>query len=251
MSVSRIALAVVAPMVLCCSASAASPAVKRVVIGTSVQKRPIVAWSIGPDRAKRKILVVGCIHGNECAGLKITAALRRTRPPRGVQLWLVPEMNPDGTAAHTRQNAHGVDLNRNFPYRWRPISDPIYYSGPRPASEPETRAAIRLVRRIRPAVTIWYHQHMDLVDLAGGDRGVARRYAQLAGLRATCLTFLTGVETGWSNHTFLGTTSFVVELPAGPVPPDALARHLRAVRAIELGQRTGSPSRCDSVTPAR
>jgi protein MpaA len=159
-------------------------------------------------------------------------------------------LNPDGTAADTRQNAQGVDLNRNFPYRWQPISDPTYASGPRPASEPETRAAMRLVRRIRPAVTIWYHQHQDLVDMAGGDRGVARRYAQLAGLRPTCLTFLTGEATAWSNHTFPGTTSFVVELPTGPVGPDALARHLRAVRAVELGERSGSATRCDSITTA-
>ncbi len=229
---------------------AARAVVERVVIGFSVRGRPIVAWAFGSARAPRKVLVVGCIHGNECAGLTITSALRHTRVPPGVQLWLVPEMNPDGTAADTRQNAHGVDLNRNFPYRWEPISDPTYYAGPRPASEPETRAAMRLVRRIRPAVTIWYHQHMDLVDMAGGDRGMARRYAQLAGLRPTCLTFLSGEETRWSNHTFPGTTSFVVELPAGPVPPDALARHLRAVRAMELGQRHGSATRCDSITPA-
>jgi protein MpaA len=221
-----------------------------VVIGTSVQGRPIVAWRFGLDGARRKILVVGCIHGNECAGLAITSALRRTRVPKGVQLWLVPEMNPDGTAAHTRQNAHGVDLNRNFPYRWHAISNPIYSAGPYAASEPETRAAIRLVRRIRPAVTIWYHQHMDLVDLAGADLGVARRYAQVAGLRPTCLTFLAGVETAWSNHLLPGTTSFVVELPAGPVLPQALTRHLRAVRAMELGERTGSPTRCDSTTRA-
>jgi protein MpaA len=159
-------------------------------------------------------------------------------------------MNPDGTAADTRQNAHGVDLNRNFPYQWQPISDPTYYSGLRPVSQPETRAAIALVTRIKPAVTIWYHQHMDLVDMAGGDRGVARRYAQLAGLRATCLTFLSGVETAWSNHTFPRTTSFVVELPTGPVAPPALARHVRAVRAMELGQRSGSPTHCDSITRA-
>lgn len=222
----------------------------RVLIGHSVEGRPIVAWVYGRAPARRRILVVGCIHGNECAGLAIIAALRRQQVPDGVQLWLVPEMNPDGTAADTRQNAHGVDLNRNFPYRWRPIGDPTYYSGPRPDSEPETQAAIRLVRRIRPAVTIWYHQHMDLVDMAGGDRGVARRYAQVAGLRPTCLTFLSGVETGWSNHSFPGTTSFVVELPAGPVAPDALARHVRAVRAMELGQRSGSATRCDSITPA-
>jgi protein MpaA len=170
--------------------------------------------------------------------------------PTGVQLWLVPEFNPDGSAADARQNAHGVDLNRNFPYRWRPLSEPTFYSGPSATSEPETRAAIRLVRRIRPAVTIWYHQHMDLVDLSGGDRGVARRYAQVADLEPTCLTFLSGEETAWSNHTFPGTTSFVVELPAGPVRREALARHVRAVRAMELGQRSGSARRCDSITPA-
>ncbi len=243
-------VAVVLSVALSCLAGAGSAVAKRVVIGTSVQGRPIVAWSLGPDIARRKILVVGCIHGNECAGLAITSALRRTRLPTGVQLWLVPEMNPDGTAANSRQNAHGVDLNRNFPYRWQSISNPTYYSGPYPASEPETRAAMRFVRRIRPTVTIWYHQHMDLVDLAGGDRGIARRYAQLAGLKATCLTALTGVETGWSNYTLTGTTSFVVELPAGPLQSRALARHLRAVRAMELGQRSGSPGRCDSITPA-
>ncbi len=235
---------------LCWLVAAHAAVARRTVIGTSVQGRPIVAWSFGPDRASRKILVVGCIHGNECAGLAITSALRATRVAKGVQLWLVPELNPDGAAADSRQNAHGVDLNRNFPYRWQPISDPTYDSGPYPSSEPETRAAMSLVRRIRPAVTIWYHQHMDLVDLSGGDRGVARRYAQIAGLQATCLTFLSGVETAWSNHLLPGTTSFVVELPAGPVPADALARHLRAVRAMELGQRSGSPTRCDSITPA-
>jgi protein MpaA len=231
-------------------ATAALASAKRLVIGTSVQGRPIVAWTFGSDHARRKVLVVGCIHGNECAGLAIVSALQHTRVPKGVQLWLVPEMNPDGTAADTRQNADGVDLNRNFPYRWQPIADPTYYSGPYPVSEPETRAAMSLVRRIRPAVTIWYHQHMDLVDLSGGDLGVARRYAQVAGLDPTCLTFLSGTETSWSNHTFPGTTSFVVELPAGPVPPAAVARHVRAVRAMELGQRSGSATRCDSITQA-
>ncbi len=231
-------------------ARASHRAPERMVIGHSVQGRPIVAWVLGPSTASRRILVIGVIHGNEPAGLAITRALASRPVPVGVQLWIVPELNPDGVAADTRQNAHGVDLNRNFPYRWQFSGDATFASGPRPASEPETQAAMALVRRIRPAVTVTYHQHMDLVDESTGDHGVARRYAQLAGLAATCLTFLPGEETAWSNHTFPGTTSFVVELPAGPVGPAALARHLRALRAVELGQRSGSATGCDSVTPA-
>jgi protein MpaA len=217
---------------------------RTVLIGHSVRGRAITAHVIGPDTAPRKILLVGCIHGNECAGIAIVAALERLPAPVGVQLWLVADMNPDGRAADTRQNADGVDLNRNFPFQWQPISDATYYSGPRPESEPESRAAVRLISRIRPDVTIWYHQHEDLVDMAGGDRGVARHYAHLAGLRATCLPFLPGTATGWSNHTFAGTTSFVVELPAGPVSRRALARHLVAVRGVERGERSGSSAGC-------
>ena len=228
------------------AAARASAAVssRRVVIGHSVRGRPIAARVLGPDAAPRKLLLVGCIHGNECAGTAILSALARRPLPAGVQLWSVAELNPDGTAAGTRQNAHGVDLNRNFPYRWERITDPTYDSGPRPASEPETRAAMALIRRIRPAVTIWYHQHMDLTDMAGGDNGVARRYAQLSGLGATCLGIVHGTAPAWSNHLLPGTAAFVVELPAGPVTPTALARHLRAIRAMEAGERSGSRTSC-------
>jgi predicted deacylase len=215
-----------------------------VAVGRSVDGRAITARVAGPATATRRILIVGCIHGNECAGLRIVRALTRSRPVTGAQLWLIGELNPDGTAAARRQNAHGVDLNRNFPYRWRPVTDPTYYAGPRPRSEPETRAAMQLIRRLRPAVTIWYHQHQDLVDMAGGDRGLARRYAHLAHLPATCLPFLPGTATGWQNHTFAGTTSFVVELPAAAVGPAGLARHVRAVTAMERGQRSGSARGC-------
>jgi murein peptide amidase A len=222
----------------------APAAARTVVFGRSVDGRPLRARVLGPDAARRKLLLVGCIHGDECAGRAILATLGSRTVPAGVQLWLVPTLNPDGEAADSRQNAHGVDLNRNFPHQWQPGGGPVYYAGPRPSSEPETRAAERLIRRLRPNVTIWYHQHEDLVDMAGGDRGVARRYAQLSGLRATCLPFLPGTATAWSNHSLAGTTAFVVELPSGAVSRLALARHLRALGAIEHGERSGSPASC-------
>ena len=231
-----VGLAVLAPVSLA--------GARTVVIGRSVRGRAITAKVLGPDTAPRKILLVGCVHGNECAGITILSALARLRPPSGIQLWLVPEMNPDGTAADTRQNADRVDLNRNFPFQWQPISNPTYHSGPHPLSEPETRAAVSLIRRIRPAVTIWYHQHEDLVDMAGGDRGIARRYAHLTGMTDTCLPFLPGTAASWSNHTFPGTTAFVVELPAGPVEERARVRHLRALRGVERGGRVGSRRGC-------
>src|SRR5215210_6353972 len=71
-----------------------------------------------------KVLVVGSLHGTEPGGHEVVARLRRAHPPRGVALWLVDDLNPDGTAARRRQNAHGVDLNRNFPYRWEASGRP-------------------------------------------------------------------------------------------------------------------------------
>lgn len=80
--------------------------------------------------------------------------------------------------------------------------------------------------------------------MAGGDRGVARRYAELSHLRAACLGFLPGTAPSWENHRLPGTTSFVVELPAGAVGPLGVARHLRALSAMEHAQRAGSRTSC-------
>src|SRR5215217_1711211 len=103
-------------------------------IGHSQHDRPIRALRVGSPRARVKLLVVGQVHGNEPAGRAVIARLRSARPPRGTALWLVDDANPDGSAAGTRANANGVDLNRNFPYRWQP-QDGVYESGPSPASD--------------------------------------------------------------------------------------------------------------------
>src|SRR5256714_8609789 len=164
-------------------ALAATP-VHREVIGHSVRGQAIRAVALGEPNAPTKVLVVGCIHGNEGAGIPIARLLERTAPPAGVQLWVVQDLNPDGHAAGTRQNAHGIDLNRNWPVGWRRHRGGLYDSGPRPLSEPETRAAWRLILRVRPDVSIWYHQHERLVDESGGEVSVERQYAQLVGLPA-------------------------------------------------------------------
>ena len=118
------------------------------VIGHSVTGRPIVAWHLGETHKPKVVLIAG-MHGNEPAPTAILRTLRDGRSVHGIDLWVVPAYNPDGLARGTRRNAHGVDLNRNYPYHWAPLTG-SYYSGPEPASEPETRAMMRFLAKVRP-----------------------------------------------------------------------------------------------------
>jgi protein MpaA len=204
-------------------------ALATLVIGHSVQGRPIVATRVGDPAAPVHVLVVGDVHGDEPAGEAIVARLRRERLS-GVAFWLVRTANPDGRARDTRQNARGVDLNRNFPYRWAPAPRGTYYPGPRAASEPETRALMALVRRVRPQLAVYYHQHMGItVRARGGDVAVERDYARRTGLPLRSLPNYHGTAVSWENRAVPGGTAFVVELRAGPA--DA-ALHARAVLAL-------------------
>jgi beta-N-acetylhexosaminidase len=216
------------------AAARTAAAGRATVIGRSIEGRPIRALRVGSPRAPRKVLVVGAIHGDELAGLAVTRLLRRLRPPRGVQLWLVDDLNPDGAAARTRQNAHGVDLNRNFPYGWRAAGRPFdtYYPGPRALSEPESRAAAGLVDRLRPELSIWYHQHLRLVTDDAGDGVLERLYARRVRLPRKRLPRYRGTAIGWQNHSHRGSTAFVVELPAGRLPARGVRRHAAAVLAL-------------------
>jgi N-acetylmuramoyl-L-alanine amidase len=178
-----------------------------------------------------KLLVVGAVHGNEPAGKAVVARLRRVKPPQGTALWLVPDANPDGAAANTRHNARGVDLNRNFPHRWRP-QDGVYESGPGPASEPETQALQSFIERERPRVTLWYHQALRMVVKGAGDARLERLYSRKGGLPRRGLPAYHGTATSWQNTTFPGDTAFVVELPGGALPAAGVRRHAAAVLGV-------------------
>lgn len=106
-----------------------------VQIGKSVQGSPLWALEIAdhPGQAEPEPAVkyVGNVHGDEPTGRALTLALaewlcanhrsdpRAKRIVNSMHLWLVPSMNPDGFDARTRGNANGLDLNRDFPDRFR------------------------------------------------------------------------------------------------------------------------------------
>jgi protein MpaA len=229
----RLALAGVVALVVAPFSAPATPTPGPVVIGHSVRGGAIVAYERG-DPAGPATVVVGVIHGNESAGLKVIARLRRAKLPPGINLWLVPTVNPDGVAAGTRQNAHGVDLNRNWPTAWVHNGVPWdgYYSGPRPMSEPENRAMRTFLLRVHPALTIWYHQPLTVVYGSDPHVAVLKRYARLTGLPYKRLSAPPGAATRWERQHFPNGPHFVVEFRAGPISAATARRHASAVLAI-------------------
>ena len=168
-----------------------------VELGRSHQGRPIMAMAIGHHldaRADRPAILLNAgHHGDENLSTQIALdaverILERDEPGADVWLdqlviWAVPLVNPDGLDAFCergrsigrkngrathgdapRPNA-GVDLNRNYPFRWgalgekgsRSSIDSRYYRGPDAASEPETRAMMQLAEREPFVASISYH----------------------------------------------------------------------------------------------
>ena len=203
-------------------------------IGHSVDGRAIRPVVLGDPAAQHRVLVVGCIHGNECAGLAVVRELLKEGAPAGTEIVVVPNLNPDGYRGDTRQNADGVDLNRNFPSNWARIGrrGSLQWSGPRPLSEPESRYAVQLVDRLQPEVSIWFHQPQGVVRAWGGSVATARRFALLAGVPYRSIEWPYGTVSNWQNHRFPGTASFVVELPPGAVPDAQTVRYAHAIRTI-------------------
>ena len=217
-------------------------AVERRVIGHSVAGRPIRAWRLG-EPGRRRIVMISTMHGNEPHTRQILTSLRDGARIRGIDLWVIPTYNPDGLARHSRRNARGVDLNRNYPYDWVDL-DGNYESGPRPASEPETRAVMGFLRQIDPVRVISFHQPLNGIDIDTKDPQFARRLARALRLprtRLDCGGVCHGTMTGWFNARFEG-SALTVEFAAHPT------RHRMTVQAPRQLLRVLGASRGNAGT---
>lgn len=103
---------------------------------------------------------------------------------------------------------------------------------PRPLSEPEARAVRDFLRRLKPQVTVWFHQPLGLVDESGGTVAIERRFARTARLPLRRLERYPGSVAGWQDHRWPGTTAFVVELGPGRAPVGPV---VRAVLGLSRG----------------
>jgi hypothetical protein len=144
-----------------------------VTIGTSVAGRPLQAYRFGTG-PRKKLIVYGIHGGSEYNTIDLGNATIKEltahpeRIPIDLTLFIVPDVNPDGEQrAHGpdgRANDHGVDLNRNWNYLWKPDWKrpgcwnvlPISAGG-YPLSEPEAQALWRLITAHSFEAMISYH----------------------------------------------------------------------------------------------
>lgn len=173
------------------------------VFGTSVKGRALRAYRIGDPTSTRTVVLMSTMHGNEAGTARILMNLIRGRAVTGADIWVIPYLNRDGYARGTRKNARGVDLNRNFPTSWKRQTG-AYDSGPRAASEPETRALMRFLNQVDPDYLVSLHQPLYGVDTSYGKaRPLALRLAK--GLRLPRKVFRCnggchGTMTQWFNR---------------------------------------------------
>jgi len=237
LTIAAIGIALATLVALSADSQASQSRTTRHLIGRSVRGRAIYAYQRG-DSYGPSVLVVGSIHGNEPGGVAVARRLLKTPAPEGIDLWVILNLNPDGRAAGTRGNAHGVDLNRNFPWLWRRLGG-AFCSGRHGLSEPESRAAYRLIERLQPRLSIWFHQPLGAVSVTKRSRALERRFAHLAGLGLANLPAYPGSATAWVRHFLPDSAAFVAELPGGTISARKSNRYARAVMTIS---RYGLPS---------
>ena len=245
-------LALLAPLLVTMTVPVS--AAERQAIGRTVEGRPIVSWRQGNQSPSLRVLVVGSVHGDERQGMRVVSRLRQRLSgrsgPRGIGIWTVKSANPDGTAAGTRKNARGVDLNRNFPFRWDGSLSGGFHSGKRPASEPETRAVMRLSRRVGFDLAIWFHQPWGrTLAPCGADRHWAVLYSRLSGLATGGCDRrrYPGSAVSWQRHTS-GTVAFVVEFGPGVQSRTRIRRHAGATLRLARRLKAASGASASSVS---
>ena len=151
-------------------------------LARSVKGRPIYLRDIHPDNARLRVLVIGGIHGDELSSASVALHWIGLAQAESADInWrFIPALNPDGLFSRPskRPNAHGVDLNRNFPTpNWTseaPIywtqqtrKDPRRWPGKKALSEPETKFLVEEMQRFKPNLIVSIHAPYGLLDFDG------------------------------------------------------------------------------------
>lgn len=157
-------------------------------VGKSVEGRPLQLVQVGDpapksmaEAARGSVLMYSCsVHGDENSGreacMKLARDLASTTDPSWVRLLknttvLFINVNPDGWEANTRQNAQGLDVNRDY----------------MKLESPEAQAVVKTIRDWKPDVLNDLHEYgastyyrTDLLQLWARNRNTDDRIHDLS-----------------------------------------------------------------------
>ncbi len=150
-------------------------------IGTTVEGRQLlyakISDNVDIEEAEPEVMYTSTMHGDETTGYILTLRMidsllsaygvdsRVTDMVNGMEIWINPNHNPDGTYAGgnssvygaTRTNANGYDLNRNFP-------DPEDGQNPGGPWQPETIAMMNFSDTMSFVISANYHGGAEVMN---------------------------------------------------------------------------------------
>jgi hypothetical protein len=203
--------------------------VKKFQIGESYLKEKILGYTFG--HGARKILVLGGIHGDETSAIYLSWALQhyysvqKSRIPANITLYIIPVFDLDGYYLHTRLNARGVDLNRNFPTaNWEAGIHVLKAFLPKGGgqvaqSESETKALVNFIQKEKPYLTIAYHSRGGFISPELNDKigiQLAKVFEKGSGIKSLVIDWskdnykVTGSLAQWLSMS-LGLHVFILE----------------------------------------
>ena len=129
----------------------------------------------------KSILIIGVFHGEEPQGKYLIEEYLKTDLSKiKNKLYFIPCLNPDGMSKNQRQNANGIDLNRNFPTKnWCVTKKKEYFGGTNPASEIETKFMIEVLENYKFDAILSIHAPFKIVNYDGPAKNIAEKISEI------------------------------------------------------------------------
>lgn len=202
------------------------------VIGYSVQGRPIIAYYFG--NGSKTMLFTGGIHGEERSAQQTMQAWAdylmtdAYKIPADKRVVVIPNLNPDGIARGSRNNANNVNLGRNYPtVNWSASIDTASGTlptggGTEAGSEPETKAIMTITKQLMPRLEVSFHAQGRLVgaNKVADSVSIGSMYASTVGYSTMYNNAeeimgysITGEYEEWMGEQY-GIPAILIELPS-------------------------------------
>lgn len=232
----------------------------RLILGMKISDNP------GTEEEEPCIRITGCHHGDEIISSEIVFRLieylvsnystdsivKELVDTR--QIWLIPDVNPDGMCNISRYNENGIDLNRDYGYMWGG-----WGASPAPFSQPETRALQLNAEKHRFTLSFDYHSVATYVnclwdytslrpDIDSIMLNIGKEYVDSTGYTmihgydwyqvcGSCQDAISGIE---------GTIGYTIETPQPADPTPVCDLNIKA--ALQMIKRTGDRGIAGKVT---